>query len=249
MISQLDIDYYSLYKKAEEITKQYNSAIPFPHIVFDDFFSVSNYRKILKAYPSETSDIWKTPSNIHTINKSVTKNGELKVKELLYSPAAKAIFHELNSGSFLTFLEKLTGISGLLPDPHFAEGGFHKTASGGMLDIHADFSHHKRLGLERRVNLILYLNSNWKKTYGGELGLYDQKLNLIQRVAPIANRIIIFNTSEVSFHGHPEPLSCPKNRARKSIALYYYTVPRDDRKIKPILFPTDPSFVPIPSDT
>jgi hypothetical protein len=33
----------------------------------------------------------------------------------------------------------------------------------------------------------------------------------------------IFATTENSYHGHPEPLTCPDDRVRRSIAMYYYT--------------------------
>ena len=46
----------------------------------------------------------------------------------------------------------------------------------------------------------------------------------ITKVLPIFNRMVVFNTTETSFHGHPEPLNCPKDRSRKSLALYYYTI-------------------------
>ncbi len=242
-----NFNYYDLFKVAEKKASEYKINKPFPHIQFDNFLKPSAYKKISKAFPKKDSVVWKTPSNIHTVGKSVTINGELGIKEYLYSEDARRFFYELNSGLFLTFLEKLTGIKGLIPDPYFSEGGFHRTASGGYLDIHADFSHSDKLGLERRLNLIFYLNDDWRKSYGGSLGLYDKKLNKIKEIIPKGNRVIIFTTSDHSFHGHPEPLTCPKNIFRKSIALYYYTVPTINRNKSRILFPTDPDFKPIPT--
>lgn len=137
-----------------------------------------------------------------------------------------------------------TGIKGLTSDPYFSEGGFHRIASGGFLNIHADFSHSDKLNLERRLNILFYLNDNWEDSYQGDLGLYDKKLNKIVSIKPYANRLVIFSTSDSSFHGHPEPLLCPDDIYRKSIALYYYTAPTGSRKKSRILFPTDPKFTP-----
>jgi len=237
-----EIDYLNLYKIAEKSAAGYKSSKPFPHAILDDFLTPKAYNKISKIFPKNNAKIWKTPTNVHTVGKSVTKNGSLALKELSYSKDTRSFFHELNSGLFLTFLEKLTGIKGLLPDPYFSESGFHRTSSGGYLDIHADFSHLNILGLERRINLIFYLNENWQETYGGELGLYNEDLKKVVSVSPIANRMLIFSTSDISFHGHPERLSCPAKKYRKSIALYYYTMPTADRKKSSILFPTDPKF-------
>jgi hypothetical protein len=97
------------------------------------------------------------------------------------------------------------------------------------------------------VLAIFYLNDNWDESYGGKLSLYDQQLNAISSIAPIGNRIVIFSTSDTSFHGHPERLTCPKNKFRKSIALYYYSAPTIDRKKSRILFPTEPGFVVSPT--
>ena len=40
---------------------------------------------------------------------------------------------------------------------------------------------------------------------------------------PIFNRCVIFKTEENTFHGHPNPLACPKGMSRKSLILYYFT--------------------------
>ena len=244
---EYNIDYSKLYKQADLLADIYKNNKPFPSIYLDNFLSAKDYRKISAAFPKANDPIWKTPSNKHTVGKSVTRNGDLGLKEYLFNENARRFFYELNSGLFLNFLEKLTGISGLICDPYFSEGGFHKTGQGGFLNIHADFSHSDRLNLERRVNLIFYLNDNWDDSYGGKLSLYDQQLNAISSIAPIGNRIVIFSTSDTSFHGHPERLTCPKNKFRKSIALYYYSAPTIDRKKSRILFPTEPGFVISPT--
>ena len=243
MKNSFEIDYISLYKNAEKLAAGYKSSEPFPHTIIDGFLTQKGYNKICKAFPKNNDEIWKTPTNTHTVGKSVTKNGSIGLKEILYANDARRFFHELNSSLFLNFLERLTGIKGLIPDPYFAEGGFHKSSSGGYLDIHADFSHHDKLGLERRINLIFYLNDNWLETYGGELGLYNKNYKKVVSIAPIANRMAIFTTSDQSFHGFPEKITCPAKIYRKSIALYYYSLPTSNRKKSKILFPKDPKFI------
>ena len=132
-----------------------------------------------------------------------------------------------NSAEFLSILEGLTGINGLISDPYLEGGGLHEIQNGGRLEIHADFSRHSRLRLYRRLNLLVYLNLNWSPEYGGELNLYDNTaMRICKKVAPIANRMFLFETNCDSFHGHPDPLNVPPGITRKSIALYYYTVER-----------------------
>jgi len=238
------IDYRALYRRAEELHSKYIDATPFPSILFEDFFSSETYREMCLAFPDPGSEIWKKPSNKHTQGKSVTRQGELGLKESLFNESQRRLFMELHSSMFLHFLEILTGISGLLPDPYFAEGSFAMSESGGYLDIHADFSHHDRTGLERRVNILFYLNDEWQEAYGGALTLYDADLKPMQRFFPHGNRLAVFTTSPSSFHGFPEPITCPVGMYRKSLNLYYYTLPRRERETKKILFPSDPSFAP-----
>jgi hypothetical protein len=49
------------------------------------------------------------------------------------------------------------------------------------------------------------------------------------QIDPIFNRCVIFTTTDTSYHGHPVPLTCPPGVTRKSLALYYYSVPTSDR--------------------
>jgi hypothetical protein len=134
------------------------------------------------------------------------------------------IIANLNSGGVLRWLEKVTGIDGLIHDPWIAGGGMHMTKPGGYLKIHADFNWNPELKAHRRVNLLLYLNSGWQSEWGGELELWSPDMKrCVRRVAPTLGTMVVFNTSDTSFHGHPRPLACPADRSRKSIAVYYYT--------------------------
>ena len=110
----------------------------------------------------------------------------------------------------------------------------HEIRRGGFLKIHSDFNVHPQLRLNRRLNLLLYLNKNWKIDWGGQLELWDQEMKSCRaKVQPNFNKMIIFKTTDYSYHGHPEPLNCPENISRKSIALYYYTNGRPKEEINP----------------
>jgi Rps23 Pro-64 3,4-dihydroxylase Tpa1-like proline 4-hydroxylase len=239
-----EIDYVKLYNLAENLKDKYQNATPFPNCVIDDFLPPITYQNICETFPNPESEIWKAPNNVHTLNKFVTKQGLLGLKEYLFTENQRRIFMELNSSLFINFLEKITGIIGLIPDPYFSEGSYAMSKKDGMLDIHADFSHHDKIGLERRVNILYYLNNDWKEEYEGALNLYDENLIIKKKIYPIGNRITIFTTSEISFHGFPERIKCPENMYRKSINLYYYTIPRKEREVRRILFPTDLKFIP-----
>jgi hypothetical protein len=238
----LRINYPHLFDRARTMAPIFAAMKPFPYWVFDGLFDAAAYRLISAAFPEPDSQIWKQPDNAHTQGKRVTKRGPEGVKELLYDQYQRQIVHELNSGAFVHFLRTLSGIPGLVPDPDLAESGFHLSGNGGFLDIHADFSHHDTTGLERRLNLIYFVNDDWKPEWGGELKLYDRDLSPAVAIAPTGNRAVVFETGPDSYHGHPERLNAPAGIFRRSIAMYYYTVPRPNRERRGALFPTDPDF-------
>jgi hypothetical protein len=145
------------------------------------------------------------------------------------------LLYQFNSSIFIDFLEKLTGIGGLLPDPHLWGGGLHQIERGGFLKIHADFTRHPVLPLDRRLNVLLYLNEGWQDSYGGHLELWDEQMTRCEaRILPAFNRCVIFSTTAFSFHGHPDPVACPPGQTRKSLALYYFSNgrPEEERLIE-----------------
>lgn len=188
---------------------------PFPHIVLDNFFPIECLQRVVNEFPER-----ETPRFADA--QSQLKTGYQM--EAIQSPYITNFLSALNSSQFLEFLQKLTGIDGLIPDPHFFGGGLHETARGGFLSIHADFNILKSLNLRRRMNLILFLNENWEDSYGGHLELWSKDMKECRAsVPPEIGKAVIFNTEQDSFHGHPDPTTSPDGAYRRSIALYYYT--------------------------
>ena len=224
-------------KFAKKTNSFYCSSSPWPHIVLDNFFNDEILTKIHDNFPKPNQLSW------HQYNNPVEK-------KLMFSNAGildsnfKKVFDELNSKKFITFLEHLTGVQDIFPDYDFIGGGLHQIERGGKLDIHSDFNLLYGTNRRRALNLILYLNKNWEEEYGGHLELWDKNMTECHsRILPIYNRAVIFNTDEFSFHGHPEPLNCPENLTRKSIAIYYYvenTESVSSRSTKYMKRPQDP---------
>ena len=128
----------------------------------------------------------------------------------------------------------MTGMKGLIPDPHFEGGGLHETKRGGHLGVHADFNIHSNLKVERRLNLLIYLNEEWEDGFGGQLELWKKDMSeCAVRVKPEFGRAVVFTTALDSFHGHPDPLSCPPERSRRSIATYYYQAAEEGLALLP----------------
>ena len=210
-------------KNISNFSSKYNDAKPFPHIVIDNFLTQDCLENTLEGFKKVD---WASYTHFNE-KKSGNKNNN-------FHPLLQATIEALNSKEFLERLEKITGISSLIPDHKLGSGGVHRSTRGGYLNIHADFTVHPyNKKLHRRVNVLVYLNDFWDENWGGHLELWDKKMkNCEKKIAPFFNRCVIFNTDYDSFHGHPEPMLCPKSIFRKSIALYYYTYA--DKNIKPV---------------
>ena len=220
-LNDLTIDRFLPLSRMREVAipanAEYLAGRPFPHIVFDNFFDPSLMEQVLAEFPKPGSIRWQKFDSVHEVKLA-------SAEEASFGPATRLLMYHLNSITFLEFLSKVTGIANLIPDPGFEGGGLHQIVSGGKLGVHADFNKHREYGLDRRLNLLVYLNKDWQEDYGGHLQLWDREMQLCQaKVLPIFNRVMIFGTTDYTYHGHPDPLQCPGDMTRKSLALYYFS--------------------------
>jgi Rps23 Pro-64 3,4-dihydroxylase Tpa1-like proline 4-hydroxylase len=215
-------------KNVAEWNRQYNNNQPYPHIGIDDFFDDRIIRDIVAHYPGEYDASW----NRTYLDAGSYEEQKLSLDRQEDFPAyIQQFVGALNSRPFVAFLEQLSGIDGLIPDPYLTGGGLHMIPRGGRLAMHVDFNVHRKLRLDRRLNLLVYLNYDWKEEWGGALELWDKEVKIKHKsYLPIANRIVLFSTTDTSFHGHPDPLTSPKGKYRRSIALYYYTNGRPEEE-------------------
>jgi Rps23 Pro-64 3,4-dihydroxylase Tpa1-like proline 4-hydroxylase len=193
---------------------------PYKHCVIDNFFPGPLADACYNSFPGLESTEWERTNDPDIEVKLRTKwTSEFDVPDNIVDAV-----RILNSSIFLKAMSALLDIPKLLPDPYFAGGGLNVTVSGGLLDVHVDGNYHDATGLNRRVNAIVYLNPGWQNGWGGEFGIYDATgENLVKKIAPLFNRLVIFDTNDFSFHGLPDPLNFPEDKARRSIILYYYT--------------------------
>ncbi|MDB5228710.1 MAG: 2OG-Fe(II) oxygenase [Bacteroidota bacterium] len=215
----LKISVPELLELGKQKNAEYTTAHPFPNIYFDDFFDADALHKVLAEFPEigkDKNDIkYENPNELKLATKGEYRFGEV----------TKEFVHFLNSQPFLEFLQNLSGIKEtLIPDPYYEGGGFHEIKPGGYLKMHVDFHKHKQMNLDRRINILVYLNEDWKEEYGGNFELWERDMSKCAvKILPVFNRMAMFSTTDYSWHGHPDPLTCPPDRSRRSLALYYYT--------------------------
>ena len=210
------------------LRERYLGADPFPHIVLDDLFDDADLERVLAEFPKPDETRWMR------FDSPLEKKLGFYHEHSAISPAIRAFLDAMNGFEMLLFLEALTGIDGLIPDPYFGGGGLHQIESGGFLKIHADFNVHPKLKLDRRLNMLVYLNKDWREEWGGHLELWNASMTECrQRVLPSFNRTVVFSTTDTSYHGHPHPLASPPGVTRKSVSLYYYTAgrPAEERSV------------------
>jgi Rps23 Pro-64 3,4-dihydroxylase Tpa1-like proline 4-hydroxylase len=220
----LEITHQDAKELGNSIAERYQSTTPYHYTCVDDFLPP----EILARVREEALSMGDKPA------KNSSGNERLKTS---FNPDrmpaySKAVFHALNSRPFIQFLENMSGIKGLIPDPYYQGGGIHRTNTTGFLDIHADFNHHKIMNVERRLNLLIYLNPGWKEEYGGSFEIWsDDMKEKIAGFAPVMNRMCCFSTDDNTMHGNPEPVNHPQGDPRLSIALYYYTSTWEDGRV------------------
>lgn len=205
------------------LADSWKSAAPFPFVVIDDFLPTADIEALLEAFPDPKKTGWDDKAYLHQQNKLTrTKDFPEPIDEFFALTASEP---------FRDFLSDVTGIPKLLDDPDLVGGGCHQILRNGFLDVHVDFNFHPTKKIHRRLNLLLYLNKGWQEEWGGCLELWDMAgKQKVHEVYPLFNRAMLFETSEVSYHGHPTPLNCPPDVARKSLAVYYYTEEADKER-------------------
>jgi len=218
----------------EKLSPDYNEFIysenPFNHFIVDNFLPKDLAEKCLASFPPSGDSNWKATNDADIeIKQRSNWKSEFDIPENIVD-----VVRILNSSLNLERLGNILNIPKLMPDPYFTGGGLNESSKGGLLDVHIDGNYHDASGLNRRVNAILFLNPDWKEEWRGHFGLYDEKgEKCIKKILPSFNRLLVFDTSDISFHGLPEAIDCPEGTTRKSIILYYYTKssrPGDQKK-------------------
>ena len=215
------IDFARVGARFRSAHEAYVKATPFPHASFTDLFDETYLRRMESEFPQPGQMAGSFTGEIE--GGKYTESDYAKL-----GPLTQAFVAAANSGSFCSLLSELTGIEGLISDPYLAGGGLHQTARGGRLKVHSDFNVHPRLNLTRRLNMIVYLNPDWDTSWGGALELWNQDMTeAVVTIPPTLGTVAIFTCSDISFHGLPDPLTCPENRFRRSVAFYYFTADGD----------------------
>ncbi len=199
----------------EQLKDSFNNAPPFRHICIDNFLTASFAEDLMLHFP-----------RIDEMKKHYNGINEKKSEESDFSklhPGFQVLKEMLSSSSFTGWIEQLTGIENISVPKDFRGAGIYQGGQGSFLDTHIDFSIHPTLSLQRRINLLLFFNKDWKEEWGGNLELWNETVTACAaKFSPIFNRCIIFECSDISYHGY-DKITAPADISRKSFYLYFYS--------------------------
>lgn len=219
----------------------YAAARPYPHVVIDDLLGEPHRSALIAALPGPDHPGFARrdyPEQSARLNQ-LSRTGFVGLAAPL-----RWFLAELSGMAFLDFLGTLTGIEGLIPDPHFRSAGLALTLPGGHLALHADFNRDRSRHLGRVVTVLYYLGHDWSESWGGHLELWNHPPTACEaRYAPVLDRLIVMAHGDTFWHGHPTPLACPPERVRAAITAYYYVAapsPDDERAHGAIWVPGAP---------
>ena len=191
---------------------------PFNYIIIDNFLNYNFYNEIIKTLPDKIDENFWEYSNPIEVKYVLDKKEK-------YSEKLNILIKELSKDYFVDKLKKIFLIDNIEADETLHGSGLHYHPRYGRLNMHLDYEKHPILeNKQRKLNIIIYLNNEWEKDWEGATELWNNDMsNCVVKCYPSKNKAIIFETSELSWHGVPEKIMCPENIYRKTLALYYIT--------------------------
>ena len=220
-------------RDADRYRDAFVHADPFKHVVIENFFEPEFAERLLADFPS-----FDTRLAINEMGVAGGKAVQTNIRTI--SPVYEELYAVIGGKPFLEFVSRLSGIPDLILDPKMYGGGTHDNQHGQELDPHVDFNYDEARQLHRRLNLIVYMNKEWRAEWGGALEIHSNPRrpheNRIRAYDPLFNRGVMFETNEYSWHGFPKIDLPPDKRhlSRKSISIYLYTKDRPAEEIAPM---------------
>jgi len=202
-----------------DLLKEWRNAQPINHIVIDDFLKSNIIDSVVSEFPNYDNDAWRIYDNVLENKKALNYWDK-------FGLTTYQLFTFFCSAIFVEQLEAFTGCE-LFADIGLNGGGLHTHKHRGHSNLHRDYSIHPKLKLERKLNLLIYVTPSWEVSWGGDLQFWtadknrNQPSELKKSIAPVFNRAILFDTTQNAWHGLPEPIMCPEEITRNSLAVYY----------------------------
>lgn len=206
---------YLTENKIQELKHSFNSAKPCKYVVLPNFLSEKLATSLYENFPKMDT--------LNVKRKSINENKSEDYHFDRFHPDFTAVKKALASDEFIKIMQTITGLDDLVTTDDALGAGVHQGGDGSYVDVHIDSNYNSMQNLWRRLNLLIYLNKDWKPEYGGDLELWDKKMTQCEATVPCDfNRAVIFLTDENSPHGYAK-INVPEDETRKSFYTYYST--------------------------
>lgn len=221
--------------KIKELAKEYENAVPWKHLMLDNFLNDELANSLFENFPPI--------DNLKVKRKSLNEDKAEDYHFENFHPSFSKLRAVIQSPEFYNYMSKLTGLKNLITTNDAMGSGVHQGKNGSYVDVHVDINMNVEAGLWRRINLLIYLNKNWQPEYGGDLEVWDKEMkNCHKEISPVFNRAVIFYTDDNSPHGYSK-INIPEGETRKSFYTYFYTEIEEGVKYR------DSRFVSRPDDS
>jgi Rps23 Pro-64 3,4-dihydroxylase Tpa1-like proline 4-hydroxylase len=221
-----------LIQTTHELSHQFQSNKPIRHLVVDHFLDENFADRISTHFPA----VKEMKTHYHGINEKKSEHSDFSKLDIAFS----WLHEELSSRHFIEWLTGVTSIKDLETIDDRLGYGLHQGANNSFLDIHIDYNLHPAKKKYRKLNFILFFNRQWEKNWGGHLELWDEKvLHCIQSISPLFNRCVIFECSDISYHGYSR-ITVPDDITRKSYYQYYFIPAENDVSFHDTIFKSRP---------
>jgi Rps23 Pro-64 3,4-dihydroxylase Tpa1-like proline 4-hydroxylase len=190
---------------------------PFPHMILYDFIPESLLSNVIKEYNhllDEKKNQWVYYDN--------PIEHKLAYNSLECSSALQELTKYVGEPAFIQRIQSAFGLEDIELDTELYGAGLHNHPTGGFLSTHLDYEINPRTFKKRWLNLLIYLNDDWKDEYNGDTELWNADHTICEkRVYPEYNKALLFQTDDQSWHGVSRSIRCPPTTSRKTVAFYY----------------------------
>ncbi len=224
--------------KMAQLAADFQAGLPYKHLVLDNFLNADVADALYDSFPS----VDKLAKHYKGLNENKSEGSNFND----FAPVFTQVRQEIMSAGFAQWMQQVTGISGVYVTDDNLGTGLHQGGDGSFLDIHVDFNIHHVKNVHRRLNMLIYLNKNWKPEYGGAMEMWNADMSQCTKKVPCDfNRCLIFETNDISYHGYSK-VSLPPGMTRKSFYTYFYTEITDKTLLNKY---HDTIFKPKPEDS